>query len=773
MRLIVLIAALCVSPLLAVADEINFNRDIRPLLSDNCFHCHGPDVNHREADLRLDIEASAKESAIVPGDVESELIARINSDDEDVVMPPPDSGKELSVSQKTLLKKWIQQGAKWEKHWAYVAPRRTQPPTASEPTSNWIDNFVLDRLAAEKLAPSKPADATTLVRRLHFDLVGLPPTPETVVKFKADPSEAAYERLVDQLLESPHFGERLAIYWLDLVRYADTVGYHGDQDQNISPYRDYVIDAFNRNLPFDQFTREQLAGDLLENPTLDQKIATGYNRLLQTSHEGGVQPKEYLSIYQADRVRNVSAVWMGGTLGCAQCHDHKYDPYTAEDFYSMAAYFADIDEEQHFKKGTNSLPTARPPEIDVLDRRDRKAYEEVSAKLSKLEAEGDETLNKKIQRKKLTVQQKKLDKRRRRTMITQALEKPRTVRYLPRGNWLVDDGPVMLPSVPHFMGEVISDKRQTRLDLANWLVDSKRGSGLLTARVMANRFWYLMFGSGLSESLADFGGQGTPPTHPQLLDNLAIEFAKDWDVKQFLKLLVMSNTYRQSSVADAKLREQDPQNRLLARQSSHRLPAEMIRDAALSAGGLLVNEFGGASVKPYQPPGYYRHLNFPQRRYAHHGDQRQWRRGVYVHWQRQFLHPMLKAFDAPSREECTAERPRSNTPLAALVLLNDPTFVEAARGLAEKLITEEPTDTDRLHSAFQVVVSRLPNERETETLLELLEVSRAEYAAAPKAVDNLLDVGEASPQTQSKAELAVWTTVARAILNLSEATTRN
>jgi len=768
MRLILFIAVLSyVHPPVAFGEEIDFNRDIRPLLSDNCFHCHGPEATHREADLRLDIEADAKASVIVAGDVESELILRLTSDDEDTVMPPPNSEKKLTAEQKTLFKNWIQQGAKWEKHWAYQSPKWTPLPSVSTPTTNWIDNFVLDRLTIEGLSPSEPADTTTLVRRLHFDLVGLPPAPETVAKFKANPSDAAYEQLVDELLKSPHFGERMAVYWLDLVRYADTVGYHGDQDQNISPYRDYVIDAFNRNLPFDQFTREQLAGDLLDNPNIDQKIATGYNRLLQTSHEGGVQPKEYLAIYQADRVRNVSAVWMGGTLGCAQCHDHKYDPYTAEDFYSMAAYFADIDEEQHFKKGTNNLPTARPPEIDVLSRRDRELYEKLAAQISKLEAGScaDEL-------KELKKQQKQLDKRRRRTMISVSLEKPRTVRFLPRGNWLEDSGPVMSPSVPAFMGAIISDKRQTRLDLANWLVDNDQGSGLLTARVMANRIWYLMFGAGLSESLADFGGQGTPPSHPELLDNLAIEFAKDWDVKQFIKMLVMSNTYRQSSLADAELRNRDPENRLLARQSSYRLPAELIRDAALSAGGLLVDEFGGASVKPYQPPGYYRHLNFPQRRYAHHGDERQWRRGVYVHWQRQFLHPMLKAFDAPSREECTAQRPRSNTPLAALVLLNDPTFVEAARGLATRLTSEDSDDVGRIQKAFEIVVSRDPTEAEQETLLQLLEFGRTEYTNSPQAAEDLLTVGESISQAESTADLAAWTTVARAILNLSEATTR-
>lgn len=755
---------------LAFAGEIDFNRDIRPILSNNCFQCHGPDAAHREADLRLDEESAAKEYAITAGDVESELIGRIVSDDHDTLMPPPESGKKLEKHEIDLLREWVRQGAQWAKHWAYETPRQHPVPEVdSEWSGIWIDKFIVARLEKEGLSPSPDAADVTLVRRLYFDLLGLPPTPEQVRQFVDDASPSRLESLVDRLLESPHFGERIAIYWLDLVRYADTVGYHGDQDQNISPYRDYVIDAFNRNLPFDQFTREQLAGDLLENPTTDQKIATGYNRMLQTSHEGGVQPKEYLAIYQADRVRNVSAVWLGGTLGCAQCHDHKYDPYTAADFYSMAAFFADIDEEQHFKKGTNSLPTARPPEIDVLHRRDRARSKLLQEKIAAIGEPTSETETQRLNE--LEKEKKKLDRQRRRTMITVALEQPRDVRLLPRGNWLDDSGPRMRPAVPTFLGSIETETRANRLDLANWLVDPKDGAGLLTARVMANRFWYLFFGSGLSSSLDDFGGQGVPPTYPKLLDNLAIELADGWNIKQFVKTLVMTRAYRQSSATNKTLQERDPNNQLFARQSRYRLPAEMIRDAALSASGLLVDEFGGSSVKPYQPAGYYRHLNFPQRRYAHHGDRRQWRRGVYIHWQRMFLHPMLKAFDAPSREECTAQRPKSNTPLAALVLLNDPTFVEAARALAERLLDDALTDVERIEHAFELVVSRKPKQYESDTLLDLLSAARREYEDAPKA-DALVQVGESDTKSEDNRELAAWTTISRAILNLSETTTR-
>ena len=362
------------------ADEIRFNRDIRPILSDACFACHGPDEAHREADLRLDVESSAKSLAIVPGDPEaSELVARITSDDPDLLMPPPDSGKQLTPEQIAKLKNWVERGA----------VRSLLGVPAAGPTSGPGDRVGLDegsgrrvpaaRQQLKGIQPSPDADRRTLIRRLSLDLTGLPPTPEEVEAFVNDPRPTAYRRLVDRLLASPEYGERMAIYWLDLVRYADTVGYHGDQDHNISPYRDYVIDVGNEDLPLDQFTREQLAGDLLPQPTVSQLVATGYNRLLQTSHEGGVQPKEYLAIYAADRVRNLSAVWMGATVGCAQCHDHKYDPFTLKDFYSLVAFFADIDEAQHFKVGSNSLPTRRPPEKAVLSRWQQERVEAIDS----------------------------------------------------------------------------------------------------------------------------------------------------------------------------------------------------------------------------------------------------------------------------------------------------------------------------------------------------------------------------------------------------------
>ena len=749
---------------------VDFNRDIRPLLSDRCFACHGPDANHREADLRLDqldsvLEDRGGYQVIKPGKADaSELILRIESNDEDLVMPPHDFGKPLDDSEKRLLRDWIASGAEWNEHWAYVQPKSSVPPDVSDrvaaPLQSWIDAYVVESLAQAGGRLSARAKTVTLARRLSFDLIGLPPAPRDVENLlEAKDPDLAIREYVDQLLASPEFGEHLATYWLDLVRYADTVGYHGDQDHNTSPYRNYVIDAFNDNMPFDRFTIEQLAGDLLADPTDEQQLATAYNRLLQTSHEGGVQPKEYLAIYQADRVRNVSAVWMGATVGCAQCHDHKYDPYTAKDFYSLAAFFADIDEAQHFKVGSNSLPTKRPPERAFLSRAQQVQLEILEA------ARAKESDAKTISA--LDARAESLKKSAAVAMYTKSIE-PRVVRYLPRGDWLDDSGEIVQPGTPAFMSGINKSSRASRLDLAQWLTDSENGAGLLTARVMVNRFWMRLFGKGISRSVEDFGGQGEPPTHPELLDRLAIEFVDSgWDVKHVFRLLVNSSTYQQSSETNTWQQAHDPENRLWSRQNRFRLPAEVVRDTALESSGMLVKQIGGLSVKPFQPSGYYRHLNFPTRKYKASSGASLWRRGLYIHWQRQFLHPMLKAFDAPSREECTAQRPQSNTPLAALVLLNDETFLTAADGLARRVSASADRDVEsKITLMFSLVTSRQPDTSEMEVLRDLHAAALEEVAARSSAKQTLeARSGEAD-------ESEALTMVARAILNLSEAYSR-
>ncbi|MCA9129209.1 MAG: PSD1 domain-containing protein [Planctomycetales bacterium] len=816
------------------AAEVDFLREVRPLLSQHCFACHGPDANTRQADLRIDQPESfisrqpGDPKAVVPHSPEqSELIRRILATDGDEVMPPQDAKNPLSDEEQQVLVRWVQQGAAWQESWAYVAPKRSSPtlPTPAEnapQARNWIDAYIAEVLRERGFHMSSRADTVTLLRRISFDLLGLPPSLDDVRRFSDGDVERRIDTYVEELLATPEFGERLASYWLDLVRYADTVGYHGDQDHNISPYRDFVIDSFNDNKPFDQFTIEQIAGDLLPNPSDEQLIATGYNRLLQTSHEGGVQPEEYLAIYAADRVRNLSAVWMGATVGCAQCHDHKYDPYTAKDFYALAAFFADIDEAQHFKVGGNSIPTNRPPESAFLDRRDKQLLEfrkrqilnlnrhsRGSSQSSSKDRDSSVDLHTHTDKspttdsaylRELMEEADAIRNSARACMITVSIA-PRTIRVLPRGNWLDHSGPVVVPAIPEFLGSLSKPvQRLSRLDLAKWLVDHEQGNGYFTARVMVNRLWMLMFGQGLSRSVDDFGGQGQPPSHPDLLDRLAIEFVDSgWDVKHMLRLIASSAAYRQSSLETQWHRLHDPNNVLLARQNRYRISAEMIRDTALVCGGLLVREVGGPSAKPYQPPGYYRHLNFPTREYESSSDHQQWRRGVYTHWQRQFLHPMLRAFDAPTREECTAQRNASNTPLAALVWLNDPSLVEAAVGLAHRVIGREGKDDTRISYMFSIATSRLPDNQETISLLALLDSARQEFETKPYAADTLVSTGISGSMRRgvthatgtihsadtakaqgdryerkvNNAEWAAWTQVARAILNLSETYNRN
>jgi mono/diheme cytochrome c family protein len=754
-------------PVSSLAEEpsrapVDFQRDIRPILSNNCFACHGPDDQHREGDLRLDRAEEALEdrgsgAAIIPGDAAgSLLIQRITSDDAYERMPPQESGKELSQDDIQMLRDWIEQGAEFAGHWSFEPRRRLPLPESHD--SAWargpIDQWLLAGLESRQLAPSPEADPSTLLRRVHLDLTGLPPSVDDLDAYLRDDHPDAYERVVDRLLASPHFGERMAVYWLDLVRYADTVGYHGDQEHHISPYRDYVIESFNHNVPFDQFTREQLAGDLLPESAIRQKIASGYNRLLQTSHEGGVQVKEYLAKYSADRVRNLGEVWMGLTTGCAECHSHKFDPISQDNFYQLAAFFADINDYDSFK-GVDQTPTRREPEIDV-------------------EYAGEV----------------------RRTMITVATD-PRDIRVLARGDWMDETGRIVDPATPEFLPpldlslDLSSDlspdassdhspdpspeRRPTRLDLAEWLTSQEHP---LVSRVLANRIWYLFFGNGLTPSLDDFGNQGEPPTYPQLLDYLADELvANSWDLKRLIREIVTSQAYRQSSLESDLLRRRDPENRFFARQSRFRLPAEMIRDQALSVAGLLEYRLGGPSSRPYQPDGYYQPLNFPKRTYVADQDASQFRRGVYVHWQRQFLHPMLRAFDAPSREECTARRPESNTPLAALTLMNDPTFLESARSLATRVLRESDSEggpEQRVLHAWKRVLMREPGEAEREALLAYWKSNLSVYQQDPEAAREVLKVGlSEAPADVDPVELAAWTQVMRALLNLHEAVMRN
>lgn len=765
------------------ADRVQFNRDVRPILADNCYACHGPDRNQRKADLRLD---TPEDLARVVGDIEavragrlqeSELLRRLLAESPEERMPPPASDKQLTQAQIDLLRRWIVEGAAWQGHWAYLPIVRPEPPQVADPALvyNPIDAFVLAGLQKQGLSPAPEADRATLARRASLDLRGLPPEPTELDDFLQDPAADAYEKYVDRLLASPHYGERMAMFWLDLVRYADSVGFHGDQPINMFAYRDYVIDAFNNNLPFDQFTLEQIAGDLLPEATYMQKIAASYNRLNMMSAEGGGQDKEYLAKYAADRVRATSGAWLAATFGCAECHDHKYDPYTMRDFYRFEAFFADVTERGIYH-GANDhgqwgpmMPT--PTRWQAAEQARLEA--EIAAVQAQLEAAPQDPDALRARLAELEQARSALAAQIVHMPATVAGE-PRPIRLLPRGNWMDDSGELVQPGVPEFLQlEPETAERQTRIHLARWLTSPRNP---LTARAFVNRLWKICFGAGLARRVDDLGTQGDWPSHPELLDWLASEFIESgWNTKHVLRLIVTSRTYRQSSLADRTVRERDPYNRWLARQGRFRVEAEVVRDIALAASGLLVRKVGGPSVKPYQPPGYWAYLNFPQREWQNSSGEELYRRGLYTHWQRQYLHPALLAFDAPSREECTAERVRSNTPLQALVLLNDTEFVEAARALAARILREaRPDAAERIALAYKLVLSRSPRAEEVQLLAELAARHLAEYRQDPAAAAALLAVGaHPAPADLDPCELAAWTSAARALLNLHETITRS
>jgi hypothetical protein len=752
--------------------KIEFNRDIRPILSNNCLLCHGPDNNLRKAKLRLDDEKSAHAKVIVVGQpLFSEMFRRLVTDDADEKMPPTRTKKSLTKQEIGLIYDWIEQGAKYEPHWSLIAPRKQDLPKVKNTgwVRNDIDRFILARLEKESLQPSPEADKRTLIRRLSFDLVGLPPAPDEVDRFLVDDSPKAYEKVVDRLLKSKHFGERLAVHWLDVVRYADTAGYHSDNQRDVWLYRDWVISAFNRNMLFTQFAVEQIAGDLMPNATNEHKIASGHNRLLQTTEEGGGQAKEYAAKYAADRVRNFSTAWLGLTLGCTECHDHKYDPFTTKEFYKFASFFADIQE----------VPIGRQPQTPIMTSAQKEQVKKLDAEIAtmqKMIAELAKEQVKEAQQKLAAVQKQKTDllKTMPSTLISTS-GSPRIIRILKRGNWLDESGEIVQPDVPATLPSLKVDKeknRPTRLDLANWLVAPEHP---LTTRIFVNRLWMLYFGSGLVKTADDFGALGAWPTHPELLDWLALDFQKSGgDIKRAVKQIVMSSAYRQSSKGTPDLRQCDPYNQLLARQARFRLDAEFVRDNALAVSGLLVPKIGGPSVKPYQPAGYWRYLNFPTREWMNDKGENQYRRGLYTHWQRTFLQPSLLAFDASTREECTVERPRSNTPQQALVLLNDPTYVEASRVFAEKIVRSSKKTPDRINIAFHLALQRNASADEIGILTKLYEKHHSHYQANAKEAQAILGVGYAPAAKEiAPAELAAWTSVARAILNLHEAITRN
>lgn len=1010
-----------------VADtKIDFNRDIRPLLSDKCYQCHGPDEGQREAELRLDVatDAFARRdgyAVVVAGDPDqSALIARITSDDADERMPPADSGKVLTADEIELLTRWIQEGASWESHWSFASPTTPKVPGANGRGwgHNEIDRFIAAILEAESLAPSPEADRRTLIRRLYLDLTGLPPSIKEVRRFVCDDDPKAYEHLVDRLLRSPHYGERMATAWLDAARYADTNGYSIDGGRHMWLWRDWVIDAYNKNMPYDQFTVEQIAGDLLPEATVAQKIATGFNRNHMITHEGGTIPAENLVNYVSDRVKTTSQVFLGLTMGCAQCHDHKYDPISQRDYYRFFAYFNSVEErgldgdagvnaspkikasaflidraaseldaaiqelEEQLRQphpaqaewedearrhliqrgcnleihplkvlkvtspnrgdkydvledGTVFLPNSsgRSPSIsmqvqdidqltglriefltdekfpdgrtghgkkhlrgsflltsfsasatsvpsDQVDLYKMQSYSRVTASASHDEHPPADCLDPRdhngwspyphdtskqhitftfdqpldttknpfitvmlvwgggkyggglsagkyricgitgnddgtdlpadiqeivqlsakdrtalqaarlqtyycevapqlahLRHRIASLRQHRQDlKQQHEVMVMNVAEQPRKTHILNRGQY---DQPLdeVSPGTPSALPPLPESAPANRLGLAQWLV---RPENPLTSRVAVNRLWQMLFGTGLVATAGDFGSQGDHPSHPELLDWLALEFVDcGWDVKSMTKRIVMSATYRQSSKTTPELLARDPNNRLLARGPRFRLQAEFIRDNALQISGLLVPRVGGPSVKPYQPAGLWREVSHygstpatAQVFVQDHGDEL-YRRGLYTFWKRTVPPPSMLSFDAPNREICTVSRETTNTPLQALVLLNETQYVEASRAFARRIVKHSSDDTDRIRFAFESATSRIPNDRELSVLQRTLARERRAFSSDRSAAEALLKVGE-SPRDVgiTASEHAAWTTVASLILNLSETITK-
>ena len=1016
----VLLVLLHVSPARAVTagGEIDFQRDIRPILSDACFHCHGPDKEERKGDVRLDTREGAFADlggyhAIVPGKPEeSEVMKLITAEDPDDRMPPKKSGRQLTAQQIELLKKWIAEGAQWGTHWAFEPVRAAEPPNRAAHAEHPIDRFVEARMQKEGLSLSPPEGKERLIRRVTLDLTGLPPTLAEVDAFLADSSAGAYEKIVDRLLASPHFGERMAMEWLDAARFADTNGYQTDETRDMSRWRDWVINAFNRNQPFDQFTIEQLAGDLLPNPTIEQRLATGFNRNHRINTEGGSIAEEFLVETVVDRVATTTTVWLGLTFECARCHDHKYDPISMRDFYQVYAFFNAVDEtglgdrdafaargkkgntrpllrlptpelakqvsdlgeqitatENELKKvEAEALPSAEeiannlerngiqwtviePEELsssgtsafvknedgsitvtgevtpkesytisaktsltgitgvrleilpdaasaavgrgpngnaiisefsvraarsvdpdvpkpvklqyatadfsqarrDVSGAIDGKSdtawsflpeqksahegvfelaeplgYEEGTALTFAIKHEfpkGETSVTsrfrisltttpapyaiprsiarilavaaekrspaqlaelKGFQRARsrkhrelstllthLQNQKREAERAIPEAMVMQDMEKPRDTFILKRGAY-DQPGEKVTPGVPEWLLPMPEGAPRNRLGFAKWLVDP---ANPLPARVTVNRFWQMLFGSGLVKTVENFGSQAEPPSHPELLDWLAYEFVRSgWDVKHLIKQIVLSATYRQSSPISRELLERDPENRLLARGPRIRLQAEIIRDQALAVAGLLTRSIGGRSVRPYQPAGLWEEIAFDPKLAVYQQDHgpELYRRSMYTFWKRTVPPPTMMTFDAPSREVCVVQRQRTSTPLQALAVMNDPTFVEAARGLGQRMLREGgATPESRVEFAFRTVTARSPQPEELQILLRNYAKQQARFWAAPDAADKFLSVGE-SPRDADfyPNELAAATAVASLVLNLDEAITK-
>jgi Protein of unknown function (DUF1553)/Protein of unknown function (DUF1549)/Planctomycete cytochrome C len=753
-----------------------FSQDILPIISENCLRCHGPDEKARKAKLRLDTREGVL-GVLVPGkSSESELIRRVSAISVKELMPPLSSNRKLTAHQKELLRRWVNEGARWGKHWAYDTLQRPKLPAVRG--SGWcrnpVDYFVLARLQTESLAPSAEATREALIRRATLDLTGLPPTLKEIDNYLVDSTPDAYEKVVDRLLASERYGERMAMSWLDCARYADTNGYQNDFARSMWVWRDWVIDAFNKNMPFDQFTVEQMAGDMLPGATLQQRIASGFNRNNRTVTEAGSIEEEWRVENNVDRVETTAATFLGLTMGCARCHDHKFEPISQKEFYRFYAFFNSVNEKGVYTEQRGNVA----PLLTLPTSKDQAAMTRLAGQIGveffrKYLGNRSDANDKRLAR--LEKEADDYTKRIPSVMIMQELPRPRDTYLLKRGRYEMPDTTERLsPAVPACLPPLPDSVPPTRLGLARWLVDP---SNPLTARVIVNRFWQECFGVGLVKTAEDFGVRGEVPSHPELLDWLATEFIRTgWDVKAMQRLIVTSATYRQTSKADQELLKRDPENRLLARGPRFRLPAEMVRDNALAISGLLTEKIGGPSVRPYQPPNLWEELagGAGEGPYVQDKGANLYRRSLYVYRKRTVPHPFIATFDAPSREICQVKRQRTNTPLQALELLNDVTYVEAARCLGQRMLAERgQTPTERLTFAFRRATARRPTDAELQVMLQALGRYLSIYHADQKTAKELVHQGEAPVnETLDPVELAAYMTVASVILNLDETITK-
>ena len=728
-------------------EVVDFNQHIRPLLSDRCFACHGPDANKRESGYRLDVAEDALKAlkdqpgifGIVPNKPgQSAVIDRIFSEDPNLVMPPPASNLSLTDSEKQLISKWIEQGAEYKKHWSLIPLEEQAIPTTENTAwpNNEIDHFVMNKWQEKGFSPSSPASKERLLRRLSFDLTGLPPEDDLRKTFLADEAPGNVERAIDQLMASVSYGEHMATAWLDLARYSDSHGYQDDLERIMWPWRDWVIKAFNENMPYNTFVTWQLAGDLLPNATKEQILATGFNRNHKITQEGGVIDEEYRAEYVTDRTNTFGKAFLGLTLECAKCHDHKYDPISQKEYFSVYSFFNSVPEKGRMEYGEIPEPKIKITEEDL---------EGILSFVNAANFKGED----------LSV------------MVMADSVKPRPSYVLNRGQYDLH-GEQVFPTMPASLKSFDERYTKDRKGLSEWLFAPDNP---LTARVAVNRIWQSFFGQGLVSTPGDFGNQGSLPSHPELFDYLAYEFmASGWDVQALQKKILLSATYQQSSKVTPELLERDPENTWLTRGPRYRLSFEMIRDNALAVSGLLNREVGGPSVKPYQPEGLWaeKTSGIGLVTYIPDTGEALYRRSLYTFWKRTVPPPAMLTFDGASRDLCEVQRQKTNTPLQALVMMNDPQLLEASRVLAYEALDSRNDSEARLQFVYEKILGRLPGPDETKIVSQYLTDELERFESDPEAAKAYLDVGQ-YPQKVQTAEAAALMSVINTLFNLDEA----